>query len=702
MASRNDDINIPTGRSTSSRTRSKSPTYSSRSDKTSKTEKDGEGRDVPSTRNIRDLPEVDKVSEGKTGGSSSKDDAVVGAFRPLSDDAARYSHYNNRYNKGTKRKKSHVARNIVLVLLFIIIVAGVAAGYTGYTLYNSAKVVKGDASAIMADLSDLKDPILAEDSEKANALASDIAEHAANMKEETSGWAWDVACYIPVYGSDIQKVKELAVIMDDLSQEAIVPLVGEVSQISIKNLLHDGAVDVELAQRLVNAVNDAAPVINEAYEKLEAMGDANLEQINEPLKKAREKLGSLNTATQFVAKIAPTFTDMLGANGEARTYLIVAQNNSEIRSTGGFLGSIGPLYVENGAIELGDFRTIYDIYPAVLDGVYAPITDEEASIFGTHVSYQMADSNFIPDFKRVGEIVKYAWEEKGYGNVDGVIGVDPVFLQHMLAIAGGIETSDGTVVDGSNAARLLLHEAYYMDPDYQDPFFEEVAARAFKQLMTHLGDVPLMDFVKTVKSDIDARRVQVYMVRDNEEAAIEAIGADGRLPHDATKPTLGVYFTDESYSKLFWYQKADIQVGDAVQNEDGSKTYPVTVTYWNMVDPDYLEEVSDYMRAHSSIRRTDEEMICWIFLSAPEGGYISDFDYEGEFMPKDTTWRTNGAYVSGEMSHATLQGLDFWYGLTRTLPGESFTLYFNVTTSPDAVEDLKVIRTPNAQEVAGW
>ena len=97
-------------------------------------------------------------------------------------------------------------------------------------------------------------------------------------------------------------------------------------------------------------------------------------------------------------------------------------------------------------------------------------------------------------------------------------------------------------------------------------------------------------------------------------------------------------------------------------------------------------------------------MICWIYVSAPEGGSVSDFTSEGtgEFMPKDTTWRSNGSYVSGEMTEATLQGLDFRYGLTRTLPGESFTLHFNVTTSPDATKDLTVVRTPNAQEVAGW
>lgn len=605
-------------------------------------------------------------------------------------------------SKKPKRRRHRKGKKIALVVLIVVVILGAAVGFTGYTLYSSAKQVKGDASAIMADLSNLEEPLLNEDPEKAHALAQDIVDRSSNMKSELSGWVWDLASLVPVYGSDVQKVRDLADIMCDLSQDGIVPLVDDMSQLSVKNLLNDGSINVELAEQLISSLNSVAPAINEAYEKLEAIGDANLDAINEPLNKARGKLGSLYKAMEFISGIAPTFTDMLGADGQPRTYLIVAQNNSEIRATGGFLGSIGPLYIDNGSIELGDFRTIYDIYPAVLDGMYAPLTDEEVAIFGTHVSYQMADSNFIPDFSRAAEIVIFAWEEKGYGDVDGVIGVDPVFLQYMLALSGGVVTDEGVEVNGTNAAQILLHDAYYMKSVDQDPFFEEVAALSFKQLMEHLGDVSIMDLADAIGKGIRDRRIQVYMVRDNEEAAIETIGADGKLSHDAANPVLGVYFVDESYSKLFWYHKANIQVGKATINSDGSRTYPITVTYWNMVDPNNLDEVSGSMRAHSSIRRTDQEMICWIYLSAPEGGYISDFSSEGEFMPKDTTWRTNGSYVSGEMTQATLQGLDFWYGLTRTLPGESFTLRFNVTTSPDATEDLTVVRTPNAQEVAGW
>lgn len=607
---------------------------------------------------------------------------------------------------GKKRKrKSHALRNTLIVILVVLVVVAGVGGFTGYTLYESAKQVRSDASAVMSDISTLTDKVMSDDPGQATAIAANIADRAKSMKQETEGWAWSVAAYVPVYGSDVVKVRELANVLDDLSTNAIVPLVDEVSQISMSNLMTDGAINVPYAKKLVSAINDAAPIIKRSADTIDAMGAAQLEQINRPLAKARTAIDGLNTVAQFVAGIAPTFSDMLGASGNPRTYLIVAQGNSEIRSTGGFLGSIGPLYIDNGVIKLGDFRGISDIYPKVADtnATYAPLTDEELSIFGPHVSYQIADSNFIPDFSRVGEIVKYAWEVNGYEHVDGVIGVDPVFLQDMLAIAGPVTTSTGVTIDGTNAAQYLLHDVYYLPTEDQDPLFEEVAQLAFNQLMSNLGSVSLTELSDIVNKNVDARRFQAWMVADNEESAMELIGCDGKLSHDAENPVLGAYFNDESWSKMFWYIKVESTVGAGAKNADGSTTYPVTVTYRNMIEPGHEGELSNYMKAHNNeVKRSDGDMITMVVLTAPEGGKITDVEAPGTYIPAGFEYRAGGQLPTGTMTEATLQGLDTWWGEPMVLPGESFTISCKVTTSPQATTPLTVMRTATCQEVAGW
>lgn len=43
---------------------------------------------------------------------------------------------------------------------------------------------------------------------------------------------------------------------------------------------------------------------------------------------------------------------------------------------------------------------------------------------------------------------------------DGVIAIDPLFLQNMLAVTGGVTMPDGSVLDGTNTAQTLLNIVY--------------------------------------------------------------------------------------------------------------------------------------------------------------------------------------------------------------------------------------------------
>lgn len=601
-----------------------------------------------------------------------------------------------------QKKKGHPVRNTLLVILFILFVVGGVGGFTGYTLYNSAKVVKADASAVMKDLSDLKSQVTSDDPSQANATAADISKHAKAMKEETGGWAWTVASYVPVYGEDVAMVKELSDILVDLSDNAVVPLMGEVSQMSLKTIFADGAINVDYSKKLVAAVDNAAPVINRCATKMEAMGDAHLEQVNEPLQKAKSYLDKLDTMAQFVKGIAPTFADMIGADGRARNYLVVACQPAEIRATGGFLGSLGVLTIDNGRIEMGDFIGIAEIYPDDNTPEYE-ITQEEGVIFGGHVTAFLGNTSFIPDWARVSQIITYYWEAAGNGSVDGMIGVDPVFLQHLLGLTGSVTTSTGVTVDGSNAGQLLGHDMYYMTGKEQDAFYGEVAALAFQQILGNLGSVPLTTFASQVQKDMKARRLQVWMANEDEEAAMELLGADGKLPTDPSQPKLGVYINDDSWSKMFWYLKVNTDIGTGEKQPDGSTVYHAKTSYSNMLEPGGEWQLSSSMDVHNiKLSRTNGDMIAWVMLSAPAGGSITNMQADGYFTPYDKIVQDRGIDYPGGMVSAPYNGVEMWYGLGQILPGESITLTYDVTVPASATEPLEVITTPNYQEVAGW
>ena len=295
----------------------------------------------------------------------------------------------------------------------------------------------------------------------------------------------------------------------------------------------NGKIDIATLQTLCNTITQIQPAIAASAARVDALGAPQLEQLKEPLSKAKTTLDSLDEAATGLAKVAPSLPAMLGANG-TRNYLVIAQNNSEIRSTGGFPGSRMLMTIDNGQIELESFEAVGTHFPAGT----IPLTDEEYAVVNdlmqTGATFAPGDVNAVPSFPRAAQLMEWCWEEEGNDDVDGVIAIDPVFLQSLLALTGGVTTSDGTVVDGTNAAQILLNETYYLPTDEQDPFFSEVAGLAVKKIMGSLGSVSMTDLATTLTAGTEQGRFLLYMDDPTEEATITDLGADGEVNQDAT------------------------------------------------------------------------------------------------------------------------------------------------------------------------
>ena len=130
-----------------------------------------------------------------------------------------------------------------------------------------------------------------------------------------------------------------------------------------------------------------------------------------------------------------------------------------------------------------------------------PITDEEANLFTTGwgltgfntLGYTMGDVTMTPDYPRAAQLASDMQKAIVGDDIDGVFAVDPVFLQYMLGIVGSTQLPDGTVVDGSNAAKVLLHDIYWNYPvEEQDAIFAAVAGSAFNKIVDELAPAILL------------------------------------------------------------------------------------------------------------------------------------------------------------------------------------------------------------------
>ncbi len=592
----------------------------------------------------------------------------------------------HRHRKG-ERKKRHTGAIIAAVVAVLL----VALGASGFMLLNSAKTVKSEAKEAVEIVGGLKDKVTSGDFSTLPDDAKKIDELCDSMKAETSSPLWTAASFIPVYGSDINAARTMIDALSDVSSNALVPMADNLSQATPGKLFQDGMINVSALQAVADSLSSSSKVFKSANEKVQGIGDTHISQVTELVDKAKDGFATLNGAVDAAEKVAPVLPQMLGANGQTRHYLVLAMGNVEIRACGGFPGSRGVMSVTDGKLELGDFVKV-DLMKEPLSPL--PITDEEANLFTTGwgltgfntLGYTMGDVTMTPDYPRAAQLVSDMQKAIVGDDIDGVFAVDPVFLQYMLGVVGGTQLPDGTVVDGSNAAKVLLHDIYWNYPvEEQDAIFAAVAGSAFNKIVDELGSSDITKIAAAIEKGASEGRILMYSRNDDEEKAAKALGISGALQTDTSEaPILGVYVNNYSYSKMDWFLDKRVTIDSSVENADGSTTYRVTTSLKNTMTPQEKAEMPGYFQGHNGISQDIDDEVLRLYLYAPAGGSISDI-------------KTSGS-GSIEMNEATHDGLKVAWGGVHMLLGQDIKVEYTVTTSKDSGhKELKVRTTPTAQ-----
>lgn len=592
----------------------------------------------------------------------------------------------HRHRKG-ERKKRHTGAIIAAVVAVLL----VALGASGFMLLNSAKTVKSEAKEAVEIVGGLKDKVTSGDFSTLPDDAKKIDELCNSMKAETSSPLWAAASFIPVYGSDINAARTMIDALSDVSSNALVPMADNLSQATPGKLFQDGMINVSALQAVADSLSSSSKVFKSANEKIQGIGDTHISQVTELVDKAKDGFATLNGAVDAAEKVAPVLPQMLGANGQTRHYLVLAMSNVEIRACGGFPGSRGVMSVTDGKLELGDFVKV-DMMKEPLSPL--PITDEEANLFTTGwgltgfntLGYTMGDVTMTPDYPRAAQLASDMQKAIVGDDIDGVFAVDPVFLQYMLGVVGGTQLPDGTVVDGSNAAKVLLHDIYWNYPvEEQDAIFAAVAGSAFNKIVDELGSSDITKIAAAIEKGASEGRILMYSRNDDEEKAAKALGISGALQTDTSEaPILGVYVNNYSYSKMDWFLDKRVTIDSSVENADGSTTYRVTTSLKNTMTPQEKAEMPGYFQGHNGISQDIDDEVLRLYLYAPAGGSISDI-------------KTSGS-GSIEMNEATHDGLKVAWGGVHMLLGQDIKVEYTVTTSKDSGhKELKVRTTPTAQ-----
>lgn len=627
-------------------------------------------------------PEQGRREESQSGSkASSSPDASQDASAGSSSAAPHSRRVRRRMSaehiRQIKRKRRR--RKILIGVLVIIAVLAVFAG----AFVWSALQAKNELQQAVSSAQGLQQTIVDSDKSKREEQVNTFSDHVSKAYKQTSSPLWQLASVVPYVGDDISAVRTMVAAMENISSQALPQLLQAADNIDLNNVhVENGTIEIsglEASQRPLQIADDTIDKATREVKTVKAVKAPHIAQVADVLKTAETYCEKLDSVVHSLNSIVQVLPSMLGteshANDAPRNYLILAQTNAEARPSGGLTGSLGLVTVQGGHVSLQPFVSDSEIQNA--DEPVVDLTAEERLLFTDKLGKDIRDVNFTPDFPRTGEIVSAMWNRQYGVAVDGVIAIDPLFLQNMLAVTGGVAMPDGSTLDGANTAQTLLHDVYArMVPQETDEYFAVAAQSAFDHIMRNAGN--FKSYVKALSTSVEQGHVVVWSAHEDEQNLIADSAISGKLITEGAKPQVGVYISDETESKMDWYLHREVTTEFQKVARNGANQYTVHIKLQNTMTAEEAASEAEYVTGGGNIVPKGQIKTA-LFIYAPANGRLVDWEFQNADDYKGVTLH-NGLTVG--VGDVTLQ------------PGESYEITVHVQSAPDTDEPLTFRQTP--------
>ncbi|MFN2187921.1 MAG: DUF4012 domain-containing protein, partial [Candidatus Promineifilaceae bacterium] len=287
---------------------------------------------------------------------------------------------------------------LLMGLVILLVWAGLIA-YHAYSLYQTATQLQDEAQILSEEgLSEF-------DFDRIEPLVLNARRHFSSL-HSAAGPLYGILPYlswVPKYGPLIAVAPDLMEI-GDAGTYAAVELVQGLKPAAYLLQNESGSSPGFFSQAL-EIVGDADENIQNALAALEYMNQSRngIEDIGELPWRVRTLLERYDQEVPLLEdalRLSTILPDLLGMDGR-KNYLIMAQNEDEIRPTGGFISGAGLLVVEDGqilSISFGDANEVDDYLHKPYD--FPPMPFNE--IMGMDI-FLFRDANYWPNFPESAE-----------------------------------------------------------------------------------------------------------------------------------------------------------------------------------------------------------------------------------------------------------------------------------------------------------
>ncbi len=629
--------------------------------------------------------------------------------------------------KQKKKKKKKIALAIILPIVAIIVLFGALGVASVIPAKNEVSNLKSVAKEFLKN-------VQAKDTPKSEESFKELCESTKKLEKILDGPFYKIVRVIPRVRKELDVADELLVIVTDAEETLLTPFIEKMKEYPLTELKVGDGFNTALMNAYLDFLEEKQDYLEEMLVKIDSLDPNSLVggYIGEKKAKVYELVDSYHEATALL----PLLRTIIG-DGSDRLYILAAQNSAEIRASGGFPGSMGTIRIKDGVLTIGDFKSVYSQLndyvadDADLDGgdfvfgtswlvnpwdsCFVPDFPKTASVWATAYRdkrwverYEFRQKEYEEAIQREEEkaaalAAGEEYEEKTvesncvpdeYFNdydyymdafhVDGVISMTPAIIQMMLEDVGEIELSNGMKLDATNATKVLQYDLYmeyfsaekyfYGSTYWSDAMFAETAKKAMKGFVGNFEISKFSYYYKLFKTGIDQHIINIWMEDPDEQKIVEDAGAAGRLCYDESDPFTGIYFSLADACKLGWYVDIVPEIGEPVENYDGSKTYDVTVDVRNVLKYNETYNLTWYI-----IGSFNGTICSYIHILAPAGGTLSNI------------WTSNYTYFY----RGTYHGLDMAYKYSFMIdPEETVTIHYQVTVPAGVDKPLRAVTTP--------
>jgi hypothetical protein len=356
--------------------------------------------------------------------------------------------------------------------------------------------------------------------------------------------------------------------------------------------------------------------------------------------------------------------DLLGAH-ERRSYLLLNQNPDELRATGGFIGSAGPLIFENGSLVSADV-TATDL-PTNLDPRDYPDPPAPLRQYMNFGILVFRDANWSPDFPTAAQTILPLYELERGQALDHVIAIDPTAVKLLLQALGPVHVEDTAEPVSADNVLAYMREQYNLGTASEDVQKKAFVSRLLNAIIDRIEaratDIHMPTAITALTRALDERHILLYVADPDIAAFLAERRWDGAV-RPGTQDFLMVVGSNIGYNKanpsvrqeiryhvdlrssgaptaeLAVYHRHLLDLEGPCRHWAGSeKAYP-----WDTYEGSFVDCYWDYMRV---LVPADSRSFSWDTQAIP-GAFLTDGqgpDDPALFLPAQE--QLEGTYTLG-------------------------------------------------------